>query len=223
MGDRRAVGGVDLAGVVAVATQPPQAVVGEMGNQILQSRVRAEEVLANVRAGLDAVLLELAVDGGVHLGDQRAAGVACEQGVPLATPDDLDDVPARTSVQRFELLNDLAVTAHRAVEALQIAVDDEDEVVEPLPSRERQTGQALGLVHLAIADEAPDLRGAGIDDATIMEVSVERWLTLFHETLELGWSGPNARRAGDLADNVARVHSHQLIGHEITLGSHAPV
>ena len=39
----------------------------------------------------------------------------------------------------------------------------------------------------------------------------ERWLSLFHETLDLGWVGPNARRAAALADNVARVHSSQLI------------
>ena len=49
----------------------------------------------------------------------------------------------------------------------------------------------------------------------------ERWLTLFHETIELGWTGPNTRRALDLADNVARVHSHQLLGHAIAVGSHA--
>lgn len=47
----------------------------------------------------------------------------------------------------------------------------------------------------------------------------ERWLTLFHETLALGWTGPNASRAHDLADNVARVHSRQLLGHEVSLGS----
>jgi hemoglobin len=39
----------------------------------------------------------------------------------------------------------------------------------------------------------------------------ERWLSLFHETLDLGWVGPNAQRAAALADNVARVHSNQLI------------
>lgn len=50
----------------------------------------------------------------------------------------------------------------------------------------------------------------------------ERWLTLFHETLDLGWSGPNEQRARALADNVARVHSHQLLGQEVTLGSSAP-
>jgi hemoglobin len=43
----------------------------------------------------------------------------------------------------------------------------------------------------------------------------ERWLSLFHETLELGWIGPNAQRAAELADNVAAVHSQHLIGPRI--------
>ena len=42
----------------------------------------------------------------------------------------------------------------------------------------------------------------------------ERWLQLFHETVELGWVGPNAERALELARNVARVHSQQLIGEQ---------
>lgn len=46
----------------------------------------------------------------------------------------------------------------------------------------------------------------------------ERWLALFHESLELGWVGPYADRAGELADNVARVHGHQLLGRNIALG-----
>ncbi len=40
----------------------------------------------------------------------------------------------------------------------------------------------------------------------------ERWLQLFTDTVELGWTGPNAERALALAHNVARVHSGQLIG-----------
>lgn len=39
-----------------------------------------------------------------------------------------------------------------------------------------------------------------------------RWLELFHETLDDGWSGPNVDRAKELAGNVARVHQHQLVG-----------
>jgi hemoglobin len=41
----------------------------------------------------------------------------------------------------------------------------------------------------------------------------ERWLSLFHETLELGWTGPRAERARQLAEHVARVH-HQHLGRE---------
>ncbi|HQV56534.1 MAG TPA: group III truncated hemoglobin [Ilumatobacteraceae bacterium] len=47
----------------------------------------------------------------------------------------------------------------------------------------------------------------------------ERWLTLFHETLELGWTGPLTDRARLLANNVARVHSNQLIGYPVSLDS----
>lgn len=39
-----------------------------------------------------------------------------------------------------------------------------------------------------------------------------RWLTLFTETVEDGWSGPGATRAVELAHTVARVHHDQLVG-----------
>jgi hemoglobin len=38
-----------------------------------------------------------------------------------------------------------------------------------------------------------------------------RWLELFHDTVELGWSGPNADRALDLVHRVAQVHQEQLL------------
>ena len=155
MVDGGAVRGVDLACVVAAAAQPAELVVVEVLDERRQAFVGAEEVLADVRAGLDPVLLELAVDGGVHLGDERAVGVAGEQLVPLAAPDDLDDVPAGAAEEALELLDDLAVAAHGAVEALQVAVDDVDEVVESFPAGHGEAGQALGLVHLAVAGEAP--------------------------------------------------------------------
>lgn len=47
----------------------------------------------------------------------------------------------------------------------------------------------------------------------------ERWLQLFHDTVELGWVGPSADRALALAHNVARVHAGQLVGHPITPAS----
>jgi hemoglobin len=42
-----------------------------------------------------------------------------------------------------------------------------------------------------------------------------RWLDLFEETVDLGWAGPNAERAKDLANRVALVHGKQLTGEVI--------
>jgi len=50
----------------------------------------------------------------------------------------------------------------------------------------------------------------------------ERWLSLFTETVELGWTGPLARRAIDFASKVARVHRHQLLGDVELLSSVSP-
>ena len=41
----------------------------------------------------------------------------------------------------------------------------------------------------------------------------DRWLELFHDTVELGWVGPHADHALELGHNVARVHSGRLVGH----------
>jgi hemoglobin len=43
----------------------------------------------------------------------------------------------------------------------------------------------------------------------------ERWLDLFHETLDLGWDGPKVDQAKALARKVAKVHSHQLTGEAV--------
>jgi hypothetical protein len=120
--------------------------------------VAAEEVVADELAVLGAVRLEVAVGGGVHEAHERAVGVDLQQLVPAAAPDDLDDVPAGAAEERLELLDDLAVAAHRAVEALQVAVDDEREVVQALVGRDLQLAAALDLVHLAVAEEGPHVR-----------------------------------------------------------------
>ena len=119
--------------------------------------VLAEEVLAHVGAALALEVLVLAVDALFHALQQLAALVLGEQRVPAAAPEHLDDVPAGAAEHALELLDDLAVAAHRAVEALQVAVDDEDQVVEALAAGERDRAERFGLVHLAVAHEGPDL------------------------------------------------------------------
>ena len=172
----RLVGRVDLLVVVAAAGQGPQLVVAQVLDQLAQPGVGAEEVLADVGAVLDGVALALAVDGGVHLRQQETVDVAGEQVVPARAPDDLDHVPPGAAEHRLELLDDLAVAAHRAVEALQVAVDDPDEVVELLAAGERDRAERLGLVGLAVAEEAPHPAVGGVVDAAVVEVLVEAGL-----------------------------------------------
>ena len=138
-----------------------------------QPRVDPEEVVADVGAVLGGVGLELAVGGGVHPVDQDAVDVAGEQRVPLAAPDDLDDVPAGAAEVGLQLLDDLAVAGDRAVELLQVAVDDPGEVVELLAGGDPDRAERLGLGHLAVAEERPDALVAGVLDAAVLQVAVE--------------------------------------------------
>ncbi len=170
---RRLERGVDLAVVVPAAGQVAQLVVAQVGDHRAQPRVAAEEVFPDVLAGLHRVGLELPVRGGVHLVDQDAVGVLGEQRVPVPAPDHLDDVPARAPEDRLEFLDDLAVAADRPVEPLQVAVDHEGEVVQFLAGGQADRADRLRLVHLAVAEEPPHVRAAGVGDLTGQQVAVE--------------------------------------------------
>src|SRR5687768_11258392 len=93
-----------------------------------------------------------------------------EKRIPARAPDGLDDVPAVAAEVGLELLDDLAVAADRAVQALQVAVDDEDQVVELLAAGHRDRAQGLGLGHLTVAHEGPPLAAGGLGEATALQV-----------------------------------------------------
>ena len=153
--DRGLVGGVDLAVVVAAAAELGEVVVRQVLDELAQPRVGPEEVLSDVRPAGDRELLELAVEGVVHLLNEDAVDVTGEELVPLARPDHLDHVPAGAAEHRLELLDDLAVAADGTVQALEVAVDDERQVVEALAGGDVERTERLRLVGLAVAEERP--------------------------------------------------------------------
>ena len=126
------VGRVNLVGIVAAAVEVHDLFVGQVFDQFQRLGVLAEEVLAGVRAAVEFVVLQLAVADLIHALLQHARLVALQQRIPLATPDHLDHIPAGAAEHPLQFLDDLAVTAHRAVEALQVAVDHEDQVAQLL-------------------------------------------------------------------------------------------
>ena len=167
------VGCVDLLVVVATQTQVEDLLVGQVCNQFLGLGVLAEEVLADVAAVFTAEGLVVTVEGFVHQLDELAALVLLEQLVVVGAPQDLDDVPACAAEECLELLNDLAVTANGAVQTLQVAVDDEGQVVQVLVCSQLQCTTRLGLVHLAVAQECPDVLLGGVLDLVVVQVLVE--------------------------------------------------
>src|SRR5690606_522736 len=84
-------------------------------------------------------------------------GVPGQGRVPVAAPDGLDDVPAGATAVAFPLLDDLAVAAHRAIQALQVGVDHEAQVVQALAPGNGDRAQARDPDALAVAPPAPDL------------------------------------------------------------------
>ena len=166
---------------MAATGQVPDVVVAHVGDHFQRARIAAEEMLAHVGAVIGLERLVVTVVAFHHDLLERAILVACQQRIPAGAPDQLDDVPASTTELAFEFLDDLAVAAHRAVQALQVAVDDEDQVVELFTRSQANGAQRFDFVHLAVAAEHPDLAVFSVGNAACVQVFEESSLVNGHQ------------------------------------------
>src|SRR5579884_256607 len=130
-------------------------------------------MLAGVSAAFGFARLILAIDALFHAPEQESRGVAGEKRIPIASPDNLDYVPSCSAEDAFELVDDLAVPAHRAVEPLQVAVHNEDQVIELLACGNRQRTESFDFIGFAIAYERPNLARRFLDQIAMFEISHE--------------------------------------------------
>src|SRR5690606_33049171 len=112
-------------------------------------RVFAEEMFSNKFAVVRFVGLVLAVDGFFHDAAQNAFFVASQKRIPVSAPDQLDNVPAAAPEIALELLDNFAIAAYRAIQTLQIAVDDKNQIVELFARSKADGAEGLGLIHFA--------------------------------------------------------------------------
>src|SRR5690625_2097087 len=89
-------GSKDFTVVVARALHAANVIVRHFFYELQRARIASEEVLADVLARFGAVGLIVTIWRAVHQVDQRVVLVSGQQGVPLAAPDRLNDVPARS-------------------------------------------------------------------------------------------------------------------------------
>ena len=101
----------------------------------------AEEVVTNEFAVVGLVGLVFTVDSLFHDLAQDAFLVARKQGIPVTAPDEFDHVPAAAAEISLEFLDDLAIAAHGPIQALQVAVDNEHQVVEFFARGQRNGSQ----------------------------------------------------------------------------------
>ena len=113
-------------------------------------------MLADISPGTDGVFLKLAVDDFAHAADQEAVLVLGQERIPSGAPNHFNHVPACAAEGPFQLLDDFSVAAYGSVEALKIAVDDEDQVIELFAGGQGDGAQGFGLVALAVAQKGPN-------------------------------------------------------------------
>src|SRR5260370_35571162 len=135
--DRSIVGGMHFDGVVTAEPHAGEVLVRKMLHHLEQPGIGAKKVLPKVSPALDEIFLILAVGDLAHASKKHTIAIRLNEIVPIAAPDDLDDVPSRATENRFQFLDDLAVSTHRSVETLQVAVDHENQVVKPLSRTQR--------------------------------------------------------------------------------------
>ena len=169
--DRRFVSRVNFDRIMPAPGQRPDLGVGPIFNHCRRLGMAAEEVLADIGAVLRLEVLVFAVDAFVHELTKFTLRVPGEQRVPTRTPQALDDVPASAAEISLQLLHDLPVAAHRPVETLQIAIDDEDKIVELLASGKGDCAERFRLVHLAVAAEDPNLARRRVGEASPVQIA----------------------------------------------------
>ena len=169
----RVIRGMDLDRIVAAATQPVDILVRQMRRQLRELRILVEKVFAVESAVGRRQRLKFAIHRFVKCTQQKHLRVAREEGIPIGAPQQLDHVPACAGEQPFEFLNDRTIAAHRAVEPLQVAVDNEDQVIKAFACGDRQSRKRLGLVHLSVAHEGPYLALPRIEQRPVLQVAQE--------------------------------------------------
>ena len=171
---------VDFLRIVTAAVQGPDLLVSPVGNQRCGFRIFTEEVLTHVSAVFGFEGLVVTVNGLFHQLDQFTAGIFTQQLIPASAPDNLDNVPASTAKDAFQFVNDLAITGNRAVKALQVAVDNEDQVVQLLTGRDGDRAFGFRLVHLAVAEESVNGLFGSVFQAAVFQILQE--LSLINRT-----------------------------------------
>ena len=175
------IGSIDLVWIVTTPVQPLDVGIGDIGNHGFQFRVFAEEMLAHIGAVIRLVGLIFTIDHLLHTFIEMASRVSGNQRIPVRSPDHLDHIPTRAAEFGFQFLNDFTVASHGPIQPLQIAIDDENEIVELFPRRQRDRATGFWFIHFTVTHKGPDFASPIISDFTVFQITHEAGLINGHD------------------------------------------
>ena len=112
----------------------------------------------------------IAIDALFHALTQDSLVILSQQAVPPAAPDHFDYVPVGTAKAALQLLNDLPIAPHRAIQALQITVNHQYQVVQFFPGGDTNSAENFWFIRLAVANVAPDSATVFLLETTVLQV-----------------------------------------------------
>mmetsp|Transcript_247 Transcript_247/g.801 ORF Transcript_247/g.801 Transcript_247/m.801 type:complete len:1043 (+) Transcript_247:305-3433(+) len=201
---------VDLLVVVAARLQVcgKQLIVAPMLDQVADAVVDEHFLPQKGTILLRGEALTIAIGSSLQHIDKAPVAVPLNEAGPCATPDELDAVVARAAEDALEFLDDLRVPPHRPVQPLVVAVDHHDQVVQALVAGPGDGVDRLRLVHLAVADEAPDAAAGSVRHASEVQVAEEA-------RLRDGGEGADAHRHGRILPEVRHEPGMRIAGHAL--------
>ena len=167
------IGSVDFHQIVAATFEPVNLFVGQALRELRELRVLSEECLSVKAPVFGRKGLHLSIHGAGKSFDQRPVCVACKQSIPVAAPNEFDDVPTRATKQFFQLVNDATIAAYRTIQSLQIAVDHPDQIVQAFARRECEGAHAFWLIHFPVAEDTPDFTVLAIEQTPVCQITHE--------------------------------------------------
>src|SRR5262245_34960445 len=100
-----------------------------MVDQLQQLRIFPEEMSTSITAWLDGVFLVITINSFLHPFQQKTGLVRRQELVPVRPPNHFNDIPASPLENSFKFLDNFAVATNRSIEALQVAVNDPNQVI----------------------------------------------------------------------------------------------
>ena len=123
-------GSIDLHWVMTTTVQTRDVMVRQLIGHLFKLWVFPKELFTHKARIACLIQLVLTIDHFFHTVLEHTCHVFIKQCIPVTTPDDFNHAPACTAKYRLQLLNNLAITTHRAIEALQVTVDDPNQVIQ---------------------------------------------------------------------------------------------